>query len=60
MMHPELWCGELRDPVSGVRFRPSSNSPQAYWVGGPYFFESEDTKTAFVDDPHKFQVVRAL
>lgn len=60
MIQPELWCGVVRDPVSGNVFLPSSRSPQAYWVGGPYFFESEATKAAFVDDPHKYQVVRAL
>lgn len=60
MQHPELWCGELRDPVSGQRFVPSAFSPQAYWVGGPYFFESESTKSAFVDDPHRFQVLREM
>lgn len=60
MEHPELWCGLLRDPVSGRRFHPSANSPQSYWVGGPYFFESEATRLAFVDDPKKYAVIRAL
>lgn len=60
MQAPHLWCGVVRDPVSGRRFLPSSLTPQAYWVGGPYFFESESTKAAFVDDPKKYEVVRAL
>ena len=57
---PELWCGVLRDPVSTRRFLPSSRSPQAYWVGGPYFFENDSTKAAFVDEPQKYQVLREL
>lgn len=57
---PHLWCGVVRDPVSGRRFFPSAASPCAYWVGGPYYFESEANKAAFVDDPKKYEVVRAM
>jgi YHS domain-containing protein len=57
---PQLWCGLVRDPVTGERFWPSANSPEAYWVGGPYFFASESTKAAFVADPKKYEVVRTL
>jgi YHS domain-containing protein len=57
---PELWCGLLRDPVSGERFWPSARSPQAWWVGGPYFFASDSNTARFVADPKKYQVVRAL
>ena len=60
MQAPELWCGIVRDPVTGRRFLPSAGSPQAYWVGGPYFFASESTKTRFVGDPKQYEVVRAL
>jgi YHS domain-containing protein len=60
MQAPELYCGLLRDPVSGERFLPSTRSPQAYWVGGPYIFRSEANKAAFVDDPKKYEVVRAF
>lgn len=60
MQAPHLWCGLVRDPVNGHRFFPSANTPSAYWVGGPYFFESEDTKASFVGDPKKYEVVRAL
>jgi YHS domain-containing protein len=60
VMAPHLWCGLVRDPVTGVRFLPSSNSPEAYWVGGPYFFANDSTKAAFVSDPHKFEVVRSM
>ena len=35
---PELWCGLLRDPVSGERFLPSTRSPRVYFVGGRFKF----------------------
>ncbi len=55
---PVLWCGLLRDPVTGARFWPSSRSPEAWWVGGPYFFASDSTKAAFVAEPKRYEVVR--
>ena len=60
MLAPELWCGVVRDPVTGERFLPSARSPQAYWVGGPYFFSSDSTKSRFVDEPKKYEVIREL
>ena len=60
MQAPHLWCGLVRDPVTGRRFYPSSLTPAAYWVGGPYYFESDSTKAAFVEDPKKYEVIRAL
>ena len=58
MRAPYLYCGLVRDPVNGKRFFPSSRTPNAYWFGGPYFFSSDSTKAAFVDDPKKYEVVR--
>ena len=60
MQSPTMWCGVVRDPVSGRRFLPSRRSPTAYWVGGPYFFESESNKDQFVEDPHKFEIIRRM
>jgi len=60
MQAPQLWCGLLRDPVTGERFWPSTHSPEAYWVGGPYFFASDSSKARFVEDPKKYEVVRAI
>jgi YHS domain-containing protein len=57
---PMLWCGVVRDPVTGRRFLPSRRSPVAYWIGGPYFFESESTKRTFVDDPHRYEIIRRM
>ncbi len=58
MRAPHLYCGLVRDPVNGRRFHPSSRTPCAYWFGGPYFFSSDSTKNAFVDDPKKYEIVR--
>lgn len=60
VMRPELWCGVLRDPVTGMRFHPSALTPQAYWLGGPYFFSHDSTKQAFVDDPFRYEVKRIM
>jgi YHS domain-containing protein len=57
---PVLWCGLVRDPVSGRRFLPSTHSPAAYWIGGPYYFENEVTKEAFVNDPKRYEVIRRM
>ena len=60
MEEPELWCGLLRDPVSGLRFLPSTRSPRVYFVQGPYYFASDSTRDRFVADPLPYEVKRAL
>ena len=60
MQEPELWCGLLRDPVNGERFRPSTRPPRVYFIGGPYYFSSDSTRDRFVDEPLRFEVKRAL
>jgi len=60
VLTPRVWCGKLRDPVSGRKFMPTRNSPEAYWFTGPYFFESESTRARFVDDPHRYEVIRRM
>jgi YHS domain-containing protein len=60
MKAPTRWCGMLRDPITGSRFMPSPRSPEAYWIGGPYFFESDSTKSLFIDDPHKYEIIRRM
>jgi YHS domain-containing protein len=60
MLNPTQWCGKVRDPVSGNKFLPTARSPEAYWIGGPYFFESDSTKARFVDDPHRYEIIRRM
>ena len=60
MLNPKQWCGLLRDPVTGRRFMPSRRTPEAYWIGGPYFFENDSTKAVFVEDPHRFEIIRRM
>lgn len=58
MRTPRTWCGTVRDPVSGRVFKPCKDCPESYWIGGPYFFESDSTRQVFVDDPHKYAIIR--
>ena len=60
MKSPTVWCGRLRDAVSGRPFMSTRRSPAAYWIGGPYFFESESTKARFIEDPHRYEVIRPM
>jgi len=60
METPTRWCGLLRDPVTGHRFEPRTDSPWAFWVGGPYYFESDSTKAVFIEDPHRYTVNRLM
>lgn len=55
---PALYCGLLRDPVTARRFSPSALNPRFDWFGGPYIFEHDSTRAAFMDDPLKYEVVR--
>ena len=60
MQAPTHLCGLLRDPVTGRRVMPTRRSPEAYWIGGPYFFESESTKARFVDEPRRYEIIRRM
>ena len=60
MRSPKTWCGLVRDPVSGRVFLPGRRTPEAYWVGGPYYFENDSTWTRFVNDPHRYEVIRDM
>jgi YHS domain-containing protein len=55
---PALYCGLLRDPVSGVRFWPQARSPRAEWKGEPYFFAGESTRAEFQRAPQRYEVRR--
>jgi YHS domain-containing protein len=57
---PALYCGLLRDPVTGMRFRPTARSPRTDpKEGGPYFFTSDSTRAEFLRDPKRYEVKRA-
>jgi YHS domain-containing protein len=60
MLAPTRWCGPVRDPVTGRVFQPHAGSAEAYWIGGPYYFESDSSKARFVEDPHRFEVIRQI
>ena len=60
MLAPRTWCGMVRDPVTGHKFVPTPRSPEAYWIGGPYFFESDSPKARFVEDPHAYAIIRRM
>ena len=51
---PELWCGLLRDPVSGARW------PLGFHGCGPYYFASDSTRDRFLEDPGHYEVKRAM
>jgi YHS domain-containing protein len=55
---PALYCGLLRDPVTGMRFRPSARSPRLEWKGGPYFFANDSTRAEFRRAPRRYEVMR--
>ena len=57
---PVLYCGLLRDPVSGERFIPSTRSPRSDWDGGPYFFRDDSTRAEFLRAPHVYEVKRTF
>lgn len=60
MEEPELWCGLLRDPVSGERFLPSTKSPRVWFTTGFYYFQNDSTRDRFIDDPARYEVKRAI
>ena len=51
---PLRWCGELTDPVSEARFRPTTASEHFYFGGRPYYFTSADTRATFARTPSAF------
>jgi len=55
---PVMWCGILRDPVTGVRFIPNPDLPSYQHTDGPYFFTCDSTQLLFSLDPKRYEVVR--
>ncbi|HEX6882270.1 MAG TPA: hypothetical protein VF530_02755 [Planctomycetota bacterium] len=48
------YCGLLTDPVSRQRFRPRLDAPRASHAGVTYFFEREEHRARFEEDPETF------
>ena len=48
---PWKWSGKVTDPVTLQRFKPGKKSPRAEYMGRPYFFASDSTRTVFLADP---------
>ncbi len=57
---PALYCGLLRDPVTGMRFLPTARSPRCEWDGGPYFFTSDSSRAEFLRSPKKYEIQRSF
>jgi len=48
------YCGLLSDPVSKRRFRPLPGAPKESHQGVDFYFESDETRQAFAQDPERF------
>lgn len=57
---PLRWCGLVTDPVSRMRFRPSTRSPRASFRGRPYFFQSREDLEIFSAMPDSFANRRGM
>ena len=57
---PWKWCGVVTDPVSHERFRPERKSPRTDWMGRPYFFGSDSTRTVFLADPAPYAFAKPM
>lgn len=57
---PLRYCGEVTDPVSRMRFRPSSNSPSERYKDRLFFFESNETRDTFLTMPDSLFLPVAL
>jgi YHS domain-containing protein len=52
---PHELAGLVTDPVSRKRFRPTADSPRRDRGDHPFYFESEETATAFDADPERYE-----
>jgi YHS domain-containing protein len=48
---PLRYCGDLTDPVSMVRFRPTAGSPRAVYADRTYYFASDANRDQFLAKP---------
>lgn len=53
---PVVYCGLLTDPVSRKRFRPTEDSPRSRHEQVTYFFENEELRQRFLEDPEAYRL----
>jgi YHS domain-containing protein len=50
---PLRYCGELTDPVTMARFRPTASSPRTVYADRAYYFASETSQAEFLTRPEQ-------
>lgn len=58
LRNPLPYCGELTDPVSLARFRPTTKSPHTKFAGRAWYFSGRSTRATFQAMPDSFVVRR--
>ena len=52
---PLRYCGQLTDPITMERFRPTAASPKFLYGGRLYYFSTDTTRAQFVANPQLHQ-----
>ena len=50
---PLPYCGDLTDPVTMARFRPTADSPHIVYANRTYYFASDSTLSKFLEKPEQ-------
>ena len=50
---PLRYCGELTDPVTMARFRPTASSPHIVYADRSYYFASDSSLAQFLGNPEQ-------
>ena len=53
---PLSYCGLLTDPVTRRRFRPSRDAERSIHAGVTYYFQSEENRIRFEEDPEAYRL----
>lgn len=48
---PLRYCGQVTDPITKARFRPTASSPTATHGGRTYYFSADSTRARFLANP---------
>ena len=49
--NPLRYCGDLTDPVTMIRFRPTASSPRVEYAERAYYFASDSSRAQFLANP---------